>query len=546
MKVKKDTLIKIKGSISVTNSIYYMNGHSYRRPPYSWSWSGNPVLSIKGIMIPTKIIIGTQNRYDQQPFNQIGISPRYKWITLHLGYRNLHFSPFTLAGHTFLGTGLELNPGKWKMAFMYGRMRKAILEDPLQPFQIQATYKRIGYGGYAGYGNNNNFIAFSFFKARDDTALIENNTPNTNDRLSPADNLVASIQSKLQIGKKNNKRKLIWETAWAASAHNSDYRSQPIATSKLGLWKPFTGIFKPTHSLRLATAGQTSLLFKWKDFSTRMQYRRIDPDYISMGAYFFLTDMESFTLEPSWKASNKKLNIQSSLGLQRNNLTQQRQAVTRRTIGSLNISFIPSQKYTLDVQLSNYGIAQQTGRNPLNDTTRMVQANTNISISNRYLSIKEGKVQSAILILNYQQVSDLNAITASMNNSRIFFFNLTYDHVRIPAGLTMNTAIHYTLFNSYAGKTLLSGITGGITKTIMPNKLTYRNTASIFSSVYHPNGTFAANGQRSKIATLNSGVQYKINRHHQWNGDVSCIFNWAATNQSFSEITGRLGYTYNF
>ena len=131
----------------------------------------------------------------------------------------------------------------------------------------------------------------------------------------------------------------------------------------------------------------------------------------------------------------KKLSIQSSLGLQKDNLTNQRQATTKRTIGSVNLSFIPGLNYSLDVQLSNYGIAQKAGRNPLNDTIRMVQANKNISVINSYSIIDQRKAKTVMLMLNYQQVSDLNAYTSTINNSNIFFVNLAYNLVWIPARL---------------------------------------------------------------------------------------------------------------
>jgi hypothetical protein len=244
-----------------------------------------------------------------------------------------------------------------------------------------------------------------------------------------------------------------------------------------------------------------------------------------------------------WK---KKLSIQASMGFQRDNLSNQRMSTTKRTIGSVNLSLAPNQKYALDVQLSNYGIAQKAGRNPLNDTTRMVQANKNISIINRYSSIDQQKAKTMILMLNYQQVSDLNAFTSIFNNTTIFFANLTYNQVWIPAGFTMNIALHHTIFNSYAGKSLLSGITTGMNKTLPDNRLSSDASVSFFSNVYIPNTALTTRLQRSMIITFSSGAHYRINLHHVLNGNVNCIFNRAGDNESFSEITGVLGYTYNF
>src|SRR5258708_6182965 len=151
-----------------------------------------------------------------------------------------------------------------------------------------------------------------------------------------------------------------------------------------------------------------------------------------------------------------------------------------------------------------------------------------------------------ILMLNYQQVSDLNAFSSAFNNATIFFANLTYNQVWIPSGSSMNLAINHTSFKSYAGRTLLSGITTGINKTLPDSRLTTDASLSVFSNVYKPNTNFSTQVNHSMIITLSSGAQYRMNLHHVLNGNVNCIFNRAGKNESFSEITLVLGYTYIF
>ena len=97
----------------------------------------------------------------QQPFNQFGISPHYRWAKLHLGYNDLFFSPYTLANHRFRGVGLELNPGKLRFGAAYGRFRKPIaqevinavpdedaylLEEPIPAFGRRAWSAKLGFG----------------------------------------------------------------------------------------------------------------------------------------------------------------------------------------------------------------------------------------------------------------------------------------------------------------------------------------------------------------------------------------------------------------
>src|SRR5258705_13313305 len=94
--------VVLSGNLNVTTIFYNAKGIPSRYLPFNYVISGNPVLSIYGIQVPVSFVIGKQQSSFTQPFNQFGLSPSYKWITVHGGYRNLFFSPYTLAGHTFL------------------------------------------------------------------------------------------------------------------------------------------------------------------------------------------------------------------------------------------------------------------------------------------------------------------------------------------------------------------------------------------------------------------------------------------------------------
>lgn len=100
------------GTVEARSMFYNATGIANRRQPLSYLFSGSPTIGIYGFQIPVSFSFSESDRSFRQPFNQFGMSPNYKWITLHAGYRNLSFSPYTLGGHTMLGGGFELNPGK--------------------------------------------------------------------------------------------------------------------------------------------------------------------------------------------------------------------------------------------------------------------------------------------------------------------------------------------------------------------------------------------------------------------------------------------------
>src|SRR5665213_1267612 len=109
----------LDGAITFSGTDYQANGIPYRREPFSWTISGSPTLSFYGVQMPFSFILSEQERSFRQPFDQFGASPQYKWMTLHLGYRSMMFSHYTLAGVTFLGAGFEATPGVIRLSGMY-------------------------------------------------------------------------------------------------------------------------------------------------------------------------------------------------------------------------------------------------------------------------------------------------------------------------------------------------------------------------------------------------------------------------------------------
>lgn len=76
---------------------------------------------------------------------------------MHAGYRNVTFSPYTLADHTFLGGGVELNPGLLTSGAVYGRFNRAMSSSIADP-NIIPSFKSTGYAFKVGYGKSNNYV----------------------------------------------------------------------------------------------------------------------------------------------------------------------------------------------------------------------------------------------------------------------------------------------------------------------------------------------------------------------------------------------------
>ena len=125
---KAKEYVKISGGLGLAGAFYNAFGAPAQRDPFYWQISGNLDITIGQISLPFSATFNQQERSFTQPFNQYGVSPKYKWITAHLGYRSLSFSEYSLSGNQFLGAGLELSPEKSivKGKIVYGRFAKAV------------------------------------------------------------------------------------------------------------------------------------------------------------------------------------------------------------------------------------------------------------------------------------------------------------------------------------------------------------------------------------------------------------------------------------
>jgi hypothetical protein len=106
---------------------YYRNwGGDPRQQPFMYSISGAPALDIKGMTMPFNVLYSNQVFTVQQPFNQFGISPRFKWGTNYLGSSSMKLSNYSLSGQRFTGAGADLQLGWIRVGGMYGRLRRLV------------------------------------------------------------------------------------------------------------------------------------------------------------------------------------------------------------------------------------------------------------------------------------------------------------------------------------------------------------------------------------------------------------------------------------
>ncbi|GAB3712365.1 hypothetical protein GCM10027592_50760 [Spirosoma flavus] len=537
----KSSPVKLSGGLNAYAGFYSASGIQLRNQPSPFGLSGSVTVSLpSGIAIPFSAVLGNQGSSFRQPFNQFGISPTYKWATVHAGYRNVSFSPFTLAGHTFLGGGVELNPGKLRLGAVYGRFNKAISTNIAEPDIIPA-YQRTGYAVKVGYGKPGNYVDLIMLRAKDDSASIASVPQSATQTVSPAENLVVGLTSRLLI-----LQYITVELDEAVSAYTRDVRATMVSTEGSNpVARLFGRLFTPRLSTQLTQATQAAVGYKGRNAGIKLQYKRIDPNFQTMGAYYFQSDIESYAIAPNVTLLEGKLRLSGSYGVQYDNLANNKSARTGRQIGSLVASYNPETKFGIDLQLSNYGISQQAGLRPIIDTLKLAQNNLSATVNGRYTLQKEDVIQVFNLTTTYQKLSDLNANTANQTENNNINLNLGYFYQQTTTGWGINGMLSYTqtqlpiVFGDTNRTVRFFGPTLGATQSFLDKKLTTSANASYLIN--------QQSGITGNVLTVSANAGYQVAKQQTINVSLNYLnSNTGIQTEKFNELRGNLGYGISF
>jgi hypothetical protein len=488
----------ITGSLSAYAGLYTTSLKENRNQPTPLGVGGYATINLPGgISIPFSVTLGNQGAAFRQPFNQYGVSPTWRWITLHAGYRNVVFSPFTLAGHTFLGGGVELNPGLLRLGFVYGRFNKAIQSDLANPDVVPA-YNRLGYAAKLGIGRGANYIDLLLMRAADDSASIGPVRDSTQNSPRPAENAVVGISGRSRLF-----NFLTIELDGALSAYTRDVRSRTVSfADSSSIYRTLEGqdVFKLRQSSQITSALQGAIGYSGRTAGLKLNYRRLDPNFQTMGAYFFQSDLIAYTVSPMLNLFNGKARLSGSYGWQEDNLYRNKAATSRRIISSANLSLNPTQAFGIDLSYSDYGIGQRPGRQTIIDTIRLAQNNSTLTANIRYAINQPTSQQVITLTASRQALADLNSNTAAQTESDNLIFNGGYFYQPIKAGFGLNGTFSYTT-------------------TRLP---TFSDTIRQRSNFYGPTigGTLQQFNQKLSLA---GNLSYLVSEQQNENGQVITI-----------------------
>ncbi|MCU0431438.1 MAG: hypothetical protein MUF42_15850 [Cytophagaceae bacterium] len=530
---KKDA-IKVNGSLSFMNMLYAQNGlPQNRRDPYAWLLSGSIGINVAGWSAPFTFTLSSQSRSFNQPFNNYGLSPKYKNLTLHAGYRNMTFGSYTLNGHTFLGGGVEYTPPHWKIAAMYGRMLRAVEEDTLNASVTGSpAFERWGHGARVGYEDNGHGLDISYFKGRD--VLNSISYVPVKSEVRPGENLSLGISGKTKF------KKLILQAEYGTSAYTSDLRSEETETNSI--FSKLNGLFTYRGTTAVYHAMKGSVSYSIRKVNLGASYERIDPGYQSMGSYFMNGDLENVTFNTATRIIKDKANLAFNIGTQRDNIKETKAMTTRRLIGSVNLSYNPSQKWNFAGTYSNFqtsaNTAQRIQQFQNNDTLRFLQVNQNANVTIGYNGGSKEKKNGVTLNIGWQ-VADNNQRENS--STRMLNGNLTYRRTLTAKSLTLGAGVN-------ANQSDLGGrISNAIGPIVTASSAFWKKKikSSLTSTVNHVETSGAPN---STVWNINMNHNMVLAKRHSFVMTLSMINYLTATASygKYQEYMATVGYSVGF
>jgi hypothetical protein len=534
----------VSGGINARNVFYRANVIEGRRDPYNYFLSGNLNFGIYDWSVPLSFTYSNQQTSFYQPFNQYGLSPSYKWITLHGGYRSMMFSNYTVAGHIFLGGGFDITPSeKIRVSAFYGRLLKAVKEDTLKKENLP-SYERMGGGFKVTLGGKMNYVDLIVFKAHDNVRSLP--TPPVLSDVRPQENLVGGLGFGIAFAER-----LIWKGEAAFSAITKDTRAETIHAGsfydKLGF------AFTPRASSSYSQAFKSTVEYALKNAGIGLAYERIDPGYMTLGAYYFNNDLERFSFTSSAILFQKKARMNAQLGIQRNNLNQDEFHSMRRLSGSVNFNYQIYPRFLCNVSYSNFRtvINFRSQFDYLNQVTpyenldtlnfRQIAQNANMNM-NYVLNESKQRKHNITANLAVQTTADVQASVDQPSGATFYNLNCAYTIIFGDKNITVNLAVNANQTRSYEAQNKIYGPNASVRKSFFDRKLSTNATISY-------NNSFVNNELTSKVINLRLSGNFTLKKKHQFDLQVAGINRYSARSEipeHFTELTVQIGYAYNF
>ena len=543
--LKKNPL-KISGGISA-NGIYYNSNMPNNREPFTYFLNGNLNVGIYQWVIPISYSLTNQgsNLGYQIPykFNRLSLNPKYKWIQAHIGDVNMSFSPYTFNGMPFTGAGVELTPNiPLKVAVFGGRFNKSVEDDGDE--RTIPAFLRWGYGAQVKWEQQRYKLGVTGFYAKDNVNSLDS-IPAIR-QIYPQENTALAFNASVLVTKNIE---VFGE--YSRTGITDDLNTQTPASSK----DPMTWFLQENASTKYYQAYNAGVKWSFSIGQIGMRYERIDPEYRTLGAYYFNSDFEDITLNTNLNFLQGKLALGGNIGIQKDNLDSKKEKQTNRWVGSANLTWRASEKLSIAGNYSNFTTFTNSqlnqfaniNENPLEMQRPLDSINyhqiSQTAGANIMLLLSSSESMSQNLMANYSlndMVSRENDIVRKGGISRFHNASISHNIGFQKIKFNITTSVNYT--NTYAASQTMQiwGPTINTTKALLKDKMQL-----MFGCSYNRGSSTLVT---TDVTNLRLGATYTPWKRHSFNATVIQMFRKTTQDgqANMNELTAQAGYAFSF
>jgi hypothetical protein len=326
---------------------------------------------------------------------------------------------------------------------------------------------------------------------------------------------------------------------------------RPISDSGNGSLQKLMSRFVSSNNTTTANwAGQSSLQLIFNGYTTTVAYRRVQPDFKSLGTPYMLNDIELMNWVNNFNVSKGKLNITTSIASQHNNLDNKLTSRLNTFTDNLTINALVTERFNLNFNYSGYLLQQKSGTEKLSDSIRLNQEIHQLSLSPSYTIVNTLRSNTISGNISYMLLNDKNPATKAFTNSHNISTSLNYTmgFVKKSSSITLSG-----LFSQYTQDTnyyRTYGATLGSSAQVLKNKQLglqgsagYLINKSSYGSV-QSNLTFSANiGYHIKHHSLNAFANYIYTPYNPIN---TIIYKNVPQAVATKNMAGGVAYNYSF
>lgn len=530
------TPVKVTGSIGTNNTFYHSSNPFQMRSPMANTLFANLNFDVYGMQIPFSFYMSNDSRDFSHPFARFGMSPRYKNLQVHLGYRSMNFSPYTYNNLLFLGVGVEFRWRLLRTAVFTGSLNQAQApKDNQITSGSPLSYHRQAYGLKLGVGNTNNYFDVIIFNARDDTLSIN---PVLGQHLQPKENLILGTSFRFNLW-----QRVSVSSNFAASAYNSNMRSTEIEIKEMNWMSDF---YTPRFGSVVRLAGDIRTNFQLGRVNTMLLYRLIQPEFQSLGTTYQTNNIQQGGLSLNTTLWQNRVATTVAFYYQEDNVTKTQLYTNTGLVMTLNAMVRATERLTITGNYNGYDQRQKDGTAMVNDTTRINRIMHNITFSPTYSFDDASKNNHTItsnvnLSLNSNQnklISDPSDIT-TWSSSLGYHINLDQNDINLMANLSyqQSSSQHYS-FNA-------TSLSLGAGKRFLQEKnLNVQVNSSLsFSEVSESTRNISVmTGLTTSYTFLkNHTANFRFTYNHMNNFHVDGLYS-----MNGYDTTVSVGYTYRF